>query len=78
MNTELEWIKGERKLLQVKYLNEAKLIWTSFEGLEAEKKHRKAYNQYINQDKFLEVLEAKIEANIKDLEYYKREIKGEK
>ncbi|MGL5718822.1 MAG: hypothetical protein ACRCX2_37820 [Paraclostridium sp.] len=71
MTEELKFIEGERKLLQEKYFKEAKKIWTEFEGIEADKKHRKAYKEYQNKDKFLEVLEAKIKSNIDDLDYYK-------
>ena len=38
---ELEFIQKERLKLQEKYLKEAKNIWTEFEGLEADKKHKK-------------------------------------
>ena len=53
------------------YLKEAKNIWTNFEGIEADKKHKKSYNEYRNKDYFLEGLQAKIEDILKDLEYYK-------
>ena len=68
---ELEFIKSERVKLQEKYLKEAKNIWIEFEGLEADKKHKKLYNEYKNKDYFLEGLQAKIEDILKDIEYYK-------
>lgn len=68
---ELEFITSERKKAQEKYLHEAKSIWTEFEGIEADKKHKKAFNEYQNKDKYLEVLQAKIESILKDIEYYK-------
>ena len=68
---ELEFIKSERAKLQEKYLNEARNIWFKFEGIEADKKHKKLYNEYKNRDYFLEGLQAKIEDILKDIEYYK-------
>ena len=68
---ELEFIKSERVKLQEKYLKEAKNIWIEFEGIEADKKHKKLYNEYKNKDYFLEGLQAKIEDILKDIEYYK-------
>ena len=68
---ELEFIKSERVKLQEKYLNGARKIWLEFEGIEADKKHKKLYNEYKNKDYFLEGLQAKIEDILKDLEYYK-------
>ena len=68
---ELDFIKNERAKLQNIYLKEAKNIWTNFEGIEADKKHKKSYNEYRNKDYFLEGLQAKIEDILKDLEYYK-------
>ena len=68
---ELEFIKSERVKLQEKYLKEAKNIWLEFEGIEADKKHKKLYNEYKNKDYFLEGLQAKLEDILKDLEYYK-------
>ena len=68
---ELEFIKSERVKLQEKYLKEAKNIWIEFEGIEADKKHKKLYNEYKNRDYFLEGLQAKIEDILKDIEYYK-------
>ena len=58
---ELEFIKNERLRLQETYLKEAKNIWTNFEGVEADKKHKKVYNEYRNKDYFLEGLQAKID-----------------
>ena len=68
---QLQFILSERKAIQEKYLKEAKNIWTEFEGLEADKKHKKLYNEYKNKDYFLESLQAKIEDILKDIEYYK-------
>ena len=68
---ELEFIKNERLKLQNIYLKEAKNIWTEFEGIEADKKYKKSYNEYRNKDYLLEGLQAKIEDILKDIEYYK-------
>ena len=68
---ELDFIKNERVKLQNIYLKEAKNIWTNFEGIEADKRHKKVYNEYRNKVYFLEGLQAKIEDILKDLEYYK-------
>lgn len=68
---ELEFIKKERLEIQQKYLKEAKNIWINFEELEADKKHKKLYNEYRNKDYFLEGLQVKIEDILKDLEHYK-------
>ena len=68
---ELEFIKSERVKLQEKYLNGARKIWLEFEGIKADKKYKKLYNEYKNKDYFLEGLQAKIEDILKDLEYYK-------
>ena len=73
---ELEFIKNERLRLQNIYLKEAKNIWTNFEGIEADKKHKKSYNEYRNKDYFLEGLQAKIEDILKDIEYYKENNQG--
>ena len=73
---QLQFILLERKAIQEKYLKEAKNIWTEFEGLEADKKHKKVYNEYRNKDYFLEGLQAKIEDILKDIEYYKENEKG--
>ena len=68
---QLQFILSERKAIQEKYLTESKNILTEFEGLEADKKHKKLYNEYKNKDYFLESLQAKIEDILKDIEYYK-------
>ena len=68
---QLQFILSERKAIQEKYLKEAKNIWLEFEGIEADKKHKKLYNEYKNKDYFLEGLQAKIEDILKDIEYYK-------
>ena len=69
---ELEFIKNERLKLQEEYLKQSKNIWTNFEGVEADKKHKKVYNEYRNKDYFLEGLQAKLEDILKDIDYYKR------
>jgi hypothetical protein len=68
---QLQFILLERKAIQEKYLKEAKNIWIEFEGIEADKKHKKLYNEYRNKDYFLEGLQAKLEDILKDIEYYK-------
>ena len=68
---QLQFILSERKAIQEKYLKEVKNIWIEIEGLEADKKHKKLYNEYKNKDYFLEGLQAKIEDILKDIEYYK-------
>ena len=74
---ELEFIKKERLEIQEKYLKEAKNIWINFEGVEADKKHKKVYNQYKNRDYFLEGLQAKIEDILNDINYYKENKQGD-
>ena len=74
---ELEFIKQERLEIQEKYLKEAKNIWINFEGVEADKKHKKVYNQYKNRDYFLEGLQAKIEDILNDINYYKENKQGD-
>ena len=73
---QLQFILSERKAIQEKYLKEAKNIWLEFEGIEADKKHKKLYNEYKNKDYFLEGLQAKIEDILKDIEYYKLNKRG--
>ena len=68
---ELEFIKSERLRLQEKYLKEAREVWMQFEGEEADKKHKKLHSEYKNKDYFLEGLQAKLEAVLSDIEYYK-------
>ena len=68
---ELKFIKEERMNLQLDYFKKAKNVWTEFEGVEADKKHKKVYNQYKNRDYFLEGLQAKIEDILNDINYYK-------
>ena len=68
---ELEYILNQRKLIQEKYLKEAKNIWIECDGVEADKKHKKIYNEYRNKEYFLEGLQAKLEDILKDIEYYK-------
>ena len=69
---ELEFVKSERARLQNQYLKEAKSIWVEFEGEEAEKKYKSVYNKYKNKDKFLEVLESRLESCLEDIEFYKK------
>ena len=71
---ELEFIKKERLRLQEKYLKEAKNVWVEFEGEEAERKYKSLYNKYKNKDKFLEVLQSRLESCLEDIEFYKKGI----
>ena len=68
---ELEYIRSERKKIQEEYLKEARNIWMQFDGIEADKKYKKLYNEYKNRDYFLEGIQSKIEAVLSDIEYYK-------
>ena len=67
----LEFIQNERLKLQEKYLKEVKNIWIEFEGIEADKKHKKLYNEYKNKDYFLEGLQARLESILEEIEIYK-------
>ena len=69
---ELQFVKDERLRLQGEYLKEAKNIWIAFEGEEAEKKYRSLFNKYNNKDKFLEVLQSRLESCLEDIEFYKK------
>ena len=69
---ELQFVKDERLRLQGEYLKEAKHIWMAFEGEEAEKKYKSTYNKYKNKDKFLEVLQSRLESCLEDIEFYKK------
>ena len=62
---------GEKADKRFFHLKQSKNIWTNFEGVEADKKHKKVYNEYRNKDYFLEGLQAKIEDILKDIDYYK-------
>ena len=73
---ELEFVKSERARLQNQYLKEAKSIWVELEGEEAEKKYKSVYNKYKNKDKFLEVLESRLESCLEDIEFYKKGMLG--
>ena len=68
---ELEYIKSERLRLQEKYLKEAWDVWMQFDGIEADRKHKKLHSEYRNKDYFLEGIQSKIEAALSDIEYYK-------
>ena len=68
---ELEFILSQRKIIQDKYLKEAKNIWIEFDGEEADKKHKKLYNEYRNKDYFLEGLQVRLEDILKELGNYK-------
>ena len=68
---ELEYIKSERLRLQEKYLKEAREVWMQFDGIEADRKHKKLHSEYRNKDYFLEGIQSKIEAVLGDIEYYK-------
>ena len=68
---ELEYIKSERLRLQEKYLKEAREVSMQFDGLEADRKHKKLHSEYRNKDYFLEGIQSKMEAVLSDIEYYK-------
>lgn len=68
---ELNFINKERMKLQEEYLKQSKNIWTNFEGIEADKKHKKAYKEYQIKDRFLEGLQVRLEDILKDLNHYK-------
>ena len=68
---ELDFIKNERVKLQQEYFKSVKNVWLEFEGEEADTKHKSIYNKYRNKDKFLEVLQSRIESALEDIEYYK-------
>ena len=68
---ELEFIKNERKQIQEKYLQEARNIWIIFDGIEADNKYIKLYNEYRNKDYFLSQLQVRLEDILKELERYK-------
>ena len=68
---ELEFILSQRKIIQDKYLKEAKNVWTEFDGVEADRKHKKVYNEYRNKDYFLEGLQVRLEDILKELGNYK-------
>ena len=70
---ELEFIKNERKQIQEKYLQEARIIWINFDGIEADNKYKKLYNEYRNKDYFLSQLQVRLEDILKELEGYKRQ-----
>ena len=48
---ELDFIRSERLKLQQEYLKQSKNIWTNFEGIEADKKHKKVYRKCHNNNK---------------------------
>ena len=68
---ELEYIRSERKKIQEEYLREAKSIWSIYEGIEADRKHKKLHSEYRNKDYFLEGIQVKIENILEDINYYK-------
>ena len=71
---ELEFVKNERLRLREEHLKEVKNIWAEFEGEEAYKKYKSTYNKYKNKDKFLEVLQSRLESCLEDIEFYKKGI----
>ena len=71
---ELEFLKNERLRIQKEYLKEAKNIWVEFEGEEADKKYKSIHNKYKNKDKFLEMIESRLESCLEDIEFYKKGI----
>ena len=68
---QLQFILSERLRLQEKYLKEAREVWMQFDGIEADRKHKKLHSEYRNKDYFLEGIQSKIEAALSDIEYYK-------
>lgn len=72
---QLEYIKNERLRIQQEYLKHSKNIWIEFEGVEADKKHKKVYNDYKNKDYFLENVQSRLESALEDVEYYKEKYK---
>ena len=72
---QLEYIKNERLRIQQEYLKHSKNIWIEFEGVEADKKHKKVYNDYKNKDYFLENVQSRLESALTDVEYYKEKYK---
>ena len=68
---ELDYILNQRKIIQQEYLKQSKNIWTEFDGEEADRKHKKIYSSYRNEDYFLEGLQVRLEDIIKELENYK-------
>ena len=68
---ELEFILNQRKAIQQEYLKQSKNIWTEFDGIEADRKHKIIYNSYKNEDYFLEGLQVRLEDILKELENYK-------
>ena len=73
---ELEFIKNERRKLREKYLNEVKSIWMEFEGEEGYKKYKSVDNKYKNRDKFLEMIESRLESCLQEIKFYKKGIEG--
>ena len=69
---ELEFVKNERRKLREKYLNEVKNIWVEFEGEEAYRKYKSADSKYKNKDKFLEIIESRLESCLEDIDFYKK------
>ena len=68
---ELEYIRNERLRIQQDYLKQSKNIWTEFEGLEADRKHKKTYNAFKNKDYLLEGIQVRLESIIEEIEDYK-------
>ena len=68
---ELDFLKNERLKIQQEYLKSSKSIWVEFDGLDADKRYKKLYNEYKNKDYFLEGLQSRLEDILKDIEYYK-------
>ena len=72
---ELNFVKEERLRLQNIYFKDIKEVWTTLEGEEAEKKAKSVMNKHKNKDKFLEQLQARLEACVEDMEYYNSQMK---
>ena len=68
---ELDFLKNERLKIQQEYFKSSKSIWVNFDGLDADKRYKKLYNEYKNKDYFLEGLQSRLEDILKDIEYYK-------
>ena len=69
---ELEFVRSERLKLREKYLEEVKNIWVELSGEDAYKKYKTIDNKYKNKDKFLELIESRLESCLEDIEFYKK------
>ena len=62
---------GDFLVPATKLLQEARNIWINFDGIEADNKYKKLYNEYRNKDYFLSQLQVRLEDILKELEGYK-------